>query len=174
MWIPAIFYATKAPRCAAACWFLACYTDGVCDHFRTFMKAQDHSPSGGGRYRGETAHLSKVGWSGRIRADYRMVMLTRLPSPWKILKSVESCTSVFPFSMREMYDFFVPIFAASCSCVSPALCRSSFSLSARINASASRSKLSRSGVPVLPYWISGISLYSFLSYLDISFVCSYH
>ena len=96
-------------------------------------------------------------WNGKaetcLRADYRMVMLTRLPSPWKILKSVESCTSVFPFSMREMYDFFVPIFAASCSCVSPALRRSSFSRSARMNASASRSKRSRSGVTSVLYVI---------------------
>ena len=87
MWIPAIFYATKALRCAVTYWFLARYTDGVCGHFRTFLKAQEHSPSGGGkgqnerearmqtswkawmkthlpnvgRYRGETAHLPKEG-----------------------------------------------------------------------------------------------------------------
>ena len=33
---------------------------------------------------------------------YSIVMLTLLPRLWKILKRVDSCTSVLPFSMREM------------------------------------------------------------------------
>lgn len=36
------------------------------------------------------------------RTCYNIVMLTLLPRPWKILKRVDSCTSVLPFSMREM------------------------------------------------------------------------
>ena len=33
---------------------------------------------------------------------HKMLMLIRRPSPSKILKSVETCTSVWPFSTREI------------------------------------------------------------------------
>ena len=46
---------------------------------------------------------------------YKIVTLTLRPNPSNILKSVVNCTSAFPFSRREIYVFFVPIFSANCS-----------------------------------------------------------